>query len=321
MNMKQITKQIKNHLDKAQKIAIVGHLDPDGDSLGSMTAMAEYLINIGKKPYLFSFAPVEKKLDFLPQSENFSHDEKIFVEKKIETIVVLDSGDLKRVAMPELVKDLSTTIINIDHHITNDNFGHLNLVLPNASSTAEIIYLFLYHNNIKINHRMATALLTGIITDTDNFSNSATSVSAINIAGELVRLGGNLSLINKRVTKDKTVNSLKLWGVILSRLNKIEKKNLVYTYVTKKDLEKYNLKENQIEGIANFLNNLDEAGICLLLKETDDGKIKGSLRTTKNDIDVADIARQLGGGGHKKAAGFTTTLKMEEIVDLILKME
>ena len=168
---------------------------------------------------------------------------------------------------------------------------------------------------------MATSLLTGIITDTDNFSNPATSAASLKVAGELLRIGANLKLINKKVTQNKTVNLLKLWGEVFSRLNKNESLGLVYTYITRADFERYGISDSEAEGIANFLNNLGEAKIALILKETPDGKVKGSLRTTKDDVDVSSIAQRLSGGGHRKAAGFTTEGTIEQVLNKIMSMQ
>jgi phosphoesterase RecJ-like protein len=164
---------------------------------------------------------------------------------------------------------------------------------------------------------MATALLTGIITDTDNFTNSATSDTAMAAAGDLIRKGGNLNMINEQVVRNKSINLLRLWGEILNRLNKHEALDMVYTYITQVDLKVHQVDETDSEGIANFLNNLDEGKMSLILKETQDGKIKGSFRTTKDDVDVSALAKKLGGGGHKKAAGFSIAGTIDEVMKKI----
>ena len=166
---------------------------------------------------------------------------------------------------------------------------------------------------------MSTALLTGIITDTGNFTNSATTPSAMLVASELLRTGGNLNVINQNTVYNQTLGSLKLWGTALSRLTRHDDQNITYTYITQKDLMECDVNDNETEGIANFLNNLDGGNISMILKETKDGQIKGSLRTTSDQHDVSSMAKQLGGGGHKKAAGFTVGGTIEEILKKILK--
>lgn len=312
--MRKITLQIYDRLKRAHTIVIVAHQNADGDALGSACALFEHLQKIGLKTQIFCLTPLNPRLAFLPHSEKLQTDPEIFANPNLDTIVVLDSGDLQYAGIYNLVKDHPAEIINIDHHHTNQKYGHHNLVISTASSTAEVIYHFLRHAQAHISHRMATALLTGIITDTDNFTNSATSDTAMAAAGDLIRHGGNLNMINEHVVRNKSINLLRLWGEVLNRLNKHEELDMVYTYITQVDLATHQVNETDSEGIANFLNNLDEGKMALIMKETADGKIKGSFRTTKDDVDVSALAKKLGGGGHKKAAGFTTTGTVDEVV-------
>ena len=117
------------------------------------------------------------------------------------------------------------------------------------------------------------------------------------------------------------MNSLRLWGVVLSRLQNLEAEKLVYTYITLADLTTYQVSESESDGIANFLNNLDNGGACLILKEIEGGKVKGSFRTTSDTLDVAQWAKKLGGGGHKKAAGFTTNGTIQEVLGKLLTIK
>jgi phosphoesterase RecJ-like protein len=315
-----ISKQIHNHLLGSNKIVIVPHQNPDGDAIGSASAMAEYLRQLGKQPTIFCLTPAPAHLHFLPHTTTMTNDQKIFLDETIESIVILDSGDLRYAGIHKHITNHSAQIINIDHHATNEKYGHFNLVDSTASSTTEILYRFFKHNNIRLTRDLSTALLTGLLTDTGNFTNSATSISAITTAGELLRAGANLSLINNRTVKNISFNYLKLLGDVLGRLEKNEKMNMVHTYLKKDDYEKYGLNDNMAEGISNFLLKLEEADISLFIRETNDDKIKGSFRSTKNEVDVSILAKKFGGGGHKKAAGFTTTGSIQQVLDKILKI-
>ena len=311
-------KQINHHLLGAKKVVIVPHQNPDGDALGSAAALTDYLVSLGKNPQIFCPAPILKKMQFLPYLERVIYTPAVFEDLSIDTIIVLDSGDLRYAGIDHLIKTHPADIINIDHHHTNERYGKINLVVPTASSTSEIVFNFFKHNHIGLNHKVATALLTGLVSDTDNFSNGATSSEALSIASELIRAGGNLNLINGWTLKNKTPDVLRLWGATLSRLTRHEGLDLAYTYLTREDLIKNNVSESESEGIANYLNNLDGVKISLILKETEDGKIKGSFRTTRDDTDVSALAKKLGGGGHKKAAGFTTGGTIKEVLAKIL---
>jgi phosphoesterase RecJ-like protein len=318
--MQHTAYQIHRHIQQAKKVMIVPHQNPDGDAIGAATAFHEYLTTLGKEIIIFCVTSVTDKLLFVPNSTKVVQDPSVFNDHTIDTIVVLDSGDLRYAGIAELVKNHPATIINIDHHATNEHYGTYNLVLTSAASTTEILYHFFRHNGVRVNQHMATSLLTGLTTDTGNFSNGATSMSAFSVGGDLIRSGGNYNLINNATLRNKSVDTLKLWGKVLSRLEKDERLGLAHTYLTQADMHEYNVPDNESEGIANFLNNLDSINIALILKETADGKIKGSFRTTKNDIDVSAMAKALGGGGHKKAAGFTCDGTIESVLARILTM-
>ncbi|MCX6781615.1 MAG: DHH family phosphoesterase [Candidatus Magasanikbacteria bacterium] len=319
--MQAIAEQIHNHLTNARKIVIVPHPNPDGDALGSVSALAEYLNNIGRDFLVYCPTPINSKLNYLPNVPQIHTGENIFSDHMVDTVVVLDSGDLRYAGIAGLMKNHPAYIINIDHHATNENYGHFNLVKTNASSTTEILYRYFEINRVAVSRHMATNLLSGLITDTDNFTNSATSPASLAIAGELVRLGANFKMINFFTQKDKTLNILRLWGAALSRLSKHSGLNLTYTYLKLADFESAGLTENDGDGLANFMNNIDGSNISLILIETANGKVKGSFRTTMEDTDVSALAKKLGGGGHKKAAGFNTEGTVEEVLDRILNMK
>ena len=319
--MHRVAKQIHQELQRAKKIVLVPHPHPDGDALGSANALMEYLSTLDCESVIYCSTPASPKLKFLPNFPKLENNAEIFNDWEIDVIVVLDCGDLRYAGIADAVRNHRATIINIDHHATNENYGQYNMVMKNAAATAEIVYFFFKHNRISVSHSMATALLAGLITDTDNFTNSATSQNSFAIAGDLVRLGANFNLINYYTQKDKTVNLLKLWGIALSRLDKHEKMNLAYTYITRADMKKCKVNDEAGDGLSNFLNILDDAQIALVLKENNDNTIKGSLRTTGDTVDVSSIARKMGGGGHKKAAGFTAEGTIQEVLDKILTIE
>lgn len=311
---------IHTHLQQAKKIIIVPHQNPDGDAIGSATAFMHYLRYIGKPGIIFCSTPISRRWDFLPYSDHATHDPNAFNDPDVDTIVVLDSGDLLYAGIQHLVTNHPATIINIDHHATNESYGHLNMVLPTLSSTTEVLYRFFKHNHVPFNGKMATSLLAGFITDTDSFTNAATSAEALAAASDLVHHGGNFHTVTDYTMKNKTIESLKLWGTVLSRLKKHETLNLTYTYITHADLTEHNFGEQETEGIANLLNNLDDTAIALILKETKDGTIKGSFRTTKDGVDVSELAKKMGGGGHKKAAGFSAQGSIDSVLATILSL-
>lgn len=304
--MYRTSRQIYHRLLKAEKIMLVPHRNPDADALGSLSAFSQFLRGLNKNFNAYCATEIAENLKVLPHTSQIIQNEKIWQTVPPDLIIVFDTGDLRHAGIEAQINALpkKACLINIDHHATNEFYGDYNLVARDFSSTTETLYNFFKHNNIKLDQIMATSLLAGLITDTDFFTNSATSRTALRLGAELISGGGNLKLIKELVFKNKTIAALKLWGAALSRIKKHQTLDLVYTYLTREDFEENNVPEELSEGISNFLNNLSEGQASLILKEMPDNKIKGSFRTTNDSTDVGSIAKALGGGGHKKAAGF-----------------
>ncbi|KKW33918.1 MAG: Phosphoesterase RecJ domain protein [Parcubacteria group bacterium GW2011_GWA2_53_21] len=318
--MRLLSQKIHQHIKQASRVIVAPHQNPDGDAIGAATAFHEYLIGLNKDAVIFCVTPANEKLHFVPHSDKIITDPAIFNDLTFDTVVVVDSGDLRYNGIAPFVENTNRTIINIDHHATNEHYGHFNLVLPTAASTTEILYHYFRHNGIRINQKMATSLLTGLTTDTGNFTNAATSSAALNASGELIRSGGNMNLVTSETLKNKSIDALRLWGAVLGRLEKDLRTGITHTYLTLQDLEDYNVPDTESEGIANFLNNLEDNRIALILKELPGGLVKGNFRTTKDDVDVSVLAKKFNGGGHKKAAGFTADGTIEEVLKKIFSL-
>ncbi len=310
-----IINKIKQTLLEAEKILVLTHQKPDGDALGSVLSFGKFLDTLGKKNTIFSLGPITPTADFLPGRQKVESDQTKLTLSTFDLIVILDCGDFKQTGIENELRALPKNfpIINIDHHQTNENFGAINLVNPESSSTVEIIFHLLREFAFPIDNDTATLLLTGLITDTANFSNPATTFASLEVAGELLSRGARLGEISTNVLKNKSLSVLKFWGAILSRLTENKELGVVTTVITKEDLELANLGEEALEGVTNFLNNLKGAKMVLVLKTLEDGKIKGSFRTTTPGIDVSRLAKMFGGGGHAKAAGFTIPGKLVKI--------
>lgn len=305
--MQQLYIQILDEIKKANNILLLTHKNPDGDALGSVCAWACFLENLNKKYLPFCFNSCPAQFEFLPCVKKIESNELNLDIKNHDLIIALDCADWSRANFDYPFEEIkkSAKIINIDHHFTNDGYGHFNLIDPTASSTCEIIYNLFDETKIKIEKDIATCLLTGIMTDTDNFSNAATTLNSLNISSQLLLAGGRLNKVQDNTIKNKNVPILKLWGRILMRLEKNKKFDMAYTIITREDIEEFNIDLDAIEGVSNFLNSLSsEAKVILVLREEEGDIVKGSLRTTDDKVDVAKLAKQFGGGGHKKAAGF-----------------
>lgn len=303
--------QLYEALSAAKRVLVIGDGKPDGDSMGASTALYNWLKREGKEVTLFMSVPVPKNFLFFDSVRDFTADPSVF-DKAYDVVVTLDSSEPGAGGFRELMPRLPTghLFVNIDHHHTNTNFGHLNLVFTDASSTCEVVYRFFEENKIALDHRMATSLLTGLCTDTSHFSNPGTNAKSMEAAGACAAAGARHNDILKHLVHNKSVPSLKLWGVGLSRLHHHPDFDMTATYFCRADLEGIPNAEEAVEGVSNFLNAVCAgADTFLVLRETPDGMVKGSMRSLTRD--VSEVAKKYGGGGHKKAAGFSQKGRIE----------
>ncbi|MBU0540389.1 hypothetical protein KKF59_00500, partial [Patescibacteria group bacterium] len=249
---------------------------------------------------------------YLDHAHCYSTDEKIFTAH-YDIVIIFDSGDLQYCGVVEHMKHLPAgyLLVNIDHHPTNEGYGDINLVYPDCSSTAEVVARFFKHCGIEVDAKIATSLLTGLITDTGTFSNAATTSASMTTAAEMFSAGARFGDIAKNVQNNKTVASLKLWGILLDRLQYHEELNMVTTYMLQKDADDVG---DATDGFTNFLNSVaGHADTIMFLKELPGGEVKGAFRSVK--CDVSKLAKLLGGGGHKNAAAFTIKGRIKETDD------
>jgi phosphoesterase RecJ-like protein len=294
-----------NALSKAKRVLVIGDGKPDGDSMGSSTALYGWLKREGKDVKLFMSVPSPKVFLFLDHVHDFTQDESVF-DENWDVVVSLDASAPGAGGFEKLQPRLKPghMFFNVDHHVTNTKFGQVNIVMVEACSTCEIVYRFFEDNCIALDDKMATSIMTGLCTDTSHFSNAGTNVKGIEAAGVCTAAGARHNDILKHLVLNKTVDGLKLWGAALSRLHHNPEFDMTATYFTLKDIEGVPGGDEAVEGVSNFLNLVcGEADTVLVLREKADKTVKGSMRSHSRD--VSEVAKKLGGGGHKKAAGFT----------------
>lgn len=317
--MNQTKQEIVDKLLTGKKILIITHRRPDPDALGSLVAVWQWLNNNQRQIDLYSVDP-ETVNDYTAvfglTKQDLSKDVSELLKTNYDLVVVLDCGSLSQAGLDNWLADYKnnfpqTVFLNIDHHISNNYYGDLNYVFSEASSTCQLVFELMRSQQQPINSLIATALLYGIVADTGSFSNGATNLESLKISSELLQLGARHFQVSQSFLCNKETDLLKLWGVALSRLQLILEHKLAYTYITKEELAKFGVGGS--EGLSNFLSSLNDADIVMVLTEKPDGTIKGSLRTTKDGVDVMKIAALFGGGGHIKASGFSLTGGMESI--------
>jgi len=297
--------KLKTILAGGSHFVLVGHLEPDGDAVGSMLALESLLNSLNKKTTLVLKDTVPAIFNFLIQGREIKTE----LPPKFDGLILIDNGDLRRTGISAEITKLKKQrlpIIHFDHHQKSDlwRLVTLNFCDDSASSTAEIVFGLFGDFGAEITVEIATQLLAGIFNDTGGFRHSNTSEKVLNIVAELLRRGGKLKKIADNIENSHSIAKFKLWGIALNRLSINKNFGISWSYLTWKDLAKAGAMEEEISGLVNLLNSAPESKASLLLYESEDGKIKGSLRSESNDIDLARLAELLGGGGHKKAAGF-----------------
>ena len=305
-------------IEESKNIIISSHINPDGDAIGSgLSLFLALKDNYKNKNIRFILE------DDVPSNMNFLEGAKLIekFEDSMENIpcdlfITVDSATFERIGKTGLLKKNAFSI-NIDHHhLSNPMYGDINIV-KEASSTSEIIFFVLRDMlNIKIDKKVAEAIYTGVITDTGNFKYESTTKETFYVGGELIEKGIDRIKISDAVYKNKSLGAMKILGKSLSEMKVIPEKKLVYFFLKKEFAEKENIKKYETDGIVENLLEYKDCDVSVFLREIENNKIKGSMRS-KNSADVNEIASIFGGGGHKRAAGFTSDLTEEEIIKKI----
>ncbi|PIS04910.1 MAG: hypothetical protein COT81_04025 [Candidatus Buchananbacteria bacterium CG10_big_fil_rev_8_21_14_0_10_42_9] len=306
--------KIKKAIEGAKKILIVSHQKPDGDTLGSASALLAYLKSQNRDCLGFCVSPVPQNYNYLPHMDSFTTSRQTAKNFNPDLTMVVDSGDLDYAGAKDVVTSILEPhiLVNIDHHKTNTGFGDINCVDVEAASTTEIVLRLFQQMGIKVSDEMAVGCLTGIITDTNSFTNPNTRAETLNSAGDLLSAGATITTVNNQLIKNKDLKTLKVWGKILSRLTYDPETKMASTAVFLSDLDEAQIDDEAVDGVANFLNSLGDVKVALVLKEMPGGMVKGSFRTNDDFTDVSELAKLLGGGGHKKAAGFSLPGKITQ---------
>ena len=296
-------------IKKAERILIISHKNPDGDTIGSALACYEMLQNMGKTPHFFCHDVVPESFYFLPNSESVIHE---FASADYDLVIMLDCAASYMSGVHESHVELfggNFPLINIDHHPSNENFGKWNIVDIEAASTTIILTEIFEFLEWKITPKVATCLLTGLYTDTGSLKHSNASAEVHRGAAKLLMKGGRLRDIVKYVFKNTPIATLKLWGRVLKRISRTPEE-ITISWISDQDFADTGTSTNDLTGVVDYLNSVPDAQFSLLLTEVN-GKVKGSLRTLREDVDLTEIAGKLGGGGHKKASGFTVPGKLQ----------
>jgi phosphoesterase RecJ-like protein len=295
--------QIKQQLIANSSFVLTTHLSPDGDGLGGILALGLSLRKMGKDVDWFVVDPIPKFHAFLPAIHEIKsriEDISNFNERQI---ISIDSSDLERVGgWINHINQESQAIFNIDHHISNTGYGDYQLIDPEAASVCELIYKLIIQLDVDLDEDIATCLLTGLVTDTGCFRFSNTTVSTLEMAANLINLGGRYREIIANVYETKSYQEVILLGKALNTLQIEQNGRLAWLSIDFITVSTLGMGDEQTEMIVNLARNIEGVELAILFKEFEVGTVKVSFRS-KESIDAAQLAFQFGGGGHPRASG------------------
>ncbi|OPJ57136.1 DHH family phosphoesterase [Alkalithermobacter paradoxus] len=300
----------------SETIVITSHYSPDGDSIGSSTALYHALRSLNKEVYIIIDDVLPQNLKFLYNEVTINKSDDIKLQNYI--LVSLDCGDKSRLCCSQSIKENAESIINIDHHASNDSFGNINYVDSKASSTCELIYNIIcaIDENL-IDKKIGKCLYTGLITDTGNFMYSNATPSSFVMASNLINIGIDKQNIIENIYQSNPLNLVKLIGEVIGTLNVLEER-IAYIQVTKEIMNKYNVDFNDIDGIVNYARDIFGVEVGILFKEKSPNEIKVSFRS-KSYVNVNEIAGKFRGGGHKRASGCTINMSLNDAKEVVLR--
>ncbi|MDD3718380.1 MAG: bifunctional oligoribonuclease/PAP phosphatase NrnA [Actinomycetota bacterium] len=292
-------------LEGAEVVGIASHVNPDGDSVGALLALAMVLTGAGKRvlpciPEPWKYPP---QYDFLPGREMLIAPDEIGEQPGL--FAALDCSNIERLGPLRKKAEAAETLVNIDHHEDNTMFGGINLVDAMASSTSELVYKVIRKAGWPVSPEVATCLYTGVVTDTGRFHHRNTSPGTFVIAHELAAAGADLFRVVSEVYDSQSLSYTRLLGRALQRVEVMAEHEFAYSYITQQDLADTGATLPETEDLIDHLRSVRGTRVAALFKELPTGEVRVSLRS-RDGFEVGPIARSMGGGGHAMAAGYTS---------------
>jgi phosphoesterase RecJ-like protein len=291
-------KRLEEVIVSSETFFLAGHLNPDGDTIGSMLAIASVLKRMGKKVRLFSQDPIPENLRFLPQARSVRSR---LPKGRFDAAILLECSVPSRGGALEPVLKRCGKVVNIDHHKTSELYGDINIVEPHSSSTAEIVYRLFHNMTVKVTRREATCLYTGMVTDTGRFHFPATSPRTLEIASRLLETGFKFSRINDLLYATKATESLKILGRALESLELKYGGKLAVLTLRVKDFTELDARSEHSENVINYGMMPPGVKAAVMFREESE-RISVTFRS-RGHIDMSLLAKSFGGGGHRNAAG------------------
>lgn len=309
LNFNKAIKEIKD----AENIYIASHIQPDGDNIGSLLGLGLALKKMNKRVFMLKTDYIPKDFKFLPDVDSISE----YDGSDIDLFIALDSSDENRLGTNKELLEKANMIVNIDHHLSNTNFGNINIVDSKAAATCQMVFKLIKKMEVDLDKEIATCLYTGISTDTGSFMYENANEETHLIAAELLRVGIDKQEININIWQNKSLLKTKLFIKTLETLETCFEDKLAIVQVTRDNLRSVGASMEDSEGIVSFVRDIEDVEVAVMLKEFEEDEIKVSMRS-KRYIDVSKVCSLFGGGGHKKAAGCTINSNLKQVKNDII---
>ena len=310
--------KLNDIIKSSKNILIISHVNPDGDTLGSMCGLYSAIYeNFKKKCDMLAISKLPDVYSYLPNFGQVISIEHIDKSREYDLVINVDVAAIDRICDAQIIFEKAKHTVNIDHHKTNKSYGEYNFINSDASSTGEVLFDIFENLNWKINLDCANCLYTAILTDTGSFRFDNTKPKTFECASKLVNIGVNPSEIYKKVYESDSKTLVLFQAYCISKAKFLIDDKIAYTVVYRKDMEKFSANEECMEGLTEKLRAIVSTKVAFVAKEMKSGGTKISMRS--KSLDVAKICEIFGGGGHKFASGCTIKAPVEKACSMILE--
>jgi bifunctional oligoribonuclease and PAP phosphatase NrnA len=292
----KILEEIKNH----KTFCVVGHIRPDGDCIGSQLAMTLALKSMGANVVCWNQDPVPPKLLFMDPQRLLQQPK---AGLKFDCVIAVDAASYERIGTVADAIEHRKILINIDHHPSNTRYGDLNWIASNASSSGEMVFQLIKAARWPLTPVIADGLFTAISTDTGSFQYPSTSPDTFEIAGELVKRGASIARICDEVYQSYSLSRVRLLRRVYNQFKLTDENRIAYLWLKKSDYSKSGATREDTEGLIDHIRAIEPVEVACLFEEVEPGETRVSFRSKHPEINVNEIAKQFGGGGHKAASG------------------
>lgn len=317
----QSLEEAKSYLLNRDRFLVVSHVNPDGDAAGSTLAVGQILGQLGKTFFMINEGPVPAKFNMLPGWGNildYSTAAQTGEVPAFDCVIAVDCADYSRMGEVTRLYPGGIPLLNIDHHPTNDGYGSVNLVRPDAAATAEVLYDLAVTLNLDWKKPLAECIYTGLMTDTGGFRYSNTTPKVLAIASDMLARGAEGYMLADRLLEKLTFSQVAILQKALNTLSFSDDKRIAWMSLTTEDIQESGADNGALDGLVSYPRNIEGVEVGLLFKQISPKQVKVSLRSNRS-VDVAAIAQRFGGGGHVRAAGCTVNETLQDAVARVLK--